>query len=71
MIKEFIKNLIMMNMMRWNKVYKEYKQKAKKRTFNDYNEFDVKNFDVKTDGTLVDYKPEFHKNRVVSNITFW
>jgi hypothetical protein len=42
--------------------------RVKKRTFNDYNQFDVKNFDVKTDGTLIQYKPEFHKANVASNI---
>lgn len=52
------------------RIYKENKQKVKKRTFNDYNEFDIKNFDVKTDGSLVEYKPEFHKNGVKSNVTF-
>ena len=54
-----------------SKVYKENKERAKERTFNDYNKFDIKNFDVKTDGSLVQYKPEFHKNAVVSNVTFW
>eukprot|EP00343_Euplotes_focardii_P002097 CAMPEP_0205806382 /NCGR_PEP_ID=MMETSP0205-20121125/9938_1 /ASSEMBLY_ACC=CAM_ASM_000278 /TAXON_ID=36767 /ORGANISM="Euplotes focardii, Strain TN1" /LENGTH=119 /DNA_ID=CAMNT_0053079209 /DNA_START=527 /DNA_END=883 /DNA_ORIENTATION=+ len=50
-----------------SKVYKKYQEQIKERTFNDYNKFDIKNFDVKTDGTLVGYKPEFHKPRVRSN----
>ncbi len=53
------------------KIYKQYKNRTKERTFNDYNKFDIKNFDVKTDGTLVDYKPEFHKPRIRSNVTFF
>lgn len=52
------------------RVYREEKEKARLRTFNEYNKFDLKNFDVKTDGSLVEYKPEFHQNGVVSNISF-
>ena len=55
---------------RLNKIYKQYKERTKEKTFNDYNKFDIKNFDVKTDGTLVGYKPEFHKPNIKSNITF-
>ena len=49
---------------------RQLKEQAKPKTFNDYNKFDLKNFDIKTDGSLVEYKPEFHKNAVVSNINF-
>lgn len=51
-----------------SKVYKINKNRIRERTFNDYNRFEIKNFDVKTDGSLVDYKPEFHRPMVKSNI---
>lgn len=51
-------------------MYRQQKDKARERTFNDYNRFDAKNFDIKTDGSLVGYKPEFHKNSVKSNLPF-
>ena len=56
----------------WMNIYfnRQLKEQAKPKTFNDYNKFDLKNFDIKTDGSLVEYKPEFHKNAVVSNINF-
>ena len=33
-----------------------------------YSKFEVRNFDVKTDGSTVSYKPEYHKSNVKSNI---
>lgn len=33
-----------------------------------YTKFDMKNFDIKTDGTPVQYKPEYHQSYVQSDI---
>ncbi len=35
---------------------------------NLYNKFDMKNFDVKTDGTTVSYKPEYHQSKIHSDV---
>ena len=29
-----------------------------------YNQYDLKNFDVKTDGTPIKYKPEYHQSNI-------
>jgi hypothetical protein len=33
-----------------------------------YNKFDIKNLNVKTDGSPVTYKPEYHSSNVSSNV---
>ena len=51
--------------------YKDLQERdpgLKEETYQIYNRFDVKNFDVKTDGTSVTYKPEYHESKVNSNV---
>ena len=40
----------------------------KNKSYQVYNKFDIKNFDVKTDGTPINYKPEYHNSNIASNI---